>query len=144
MTLTTATERCLVQRNLPSVFIVDDEQVIAGTLTTILQKNGFAATGFTDPLEALIAARNEAPDLVLSDVMMPGLSGVELAMAIHRDCPNSKIMLFSGQAQMLDLLSVAREKGYNFKILAKPLHPTDLLRHIRLQRPEWALQAACG
>jgi CheY-like chemotaxis protein len=76
--------------------------------------------------------------------MMPGLSGVELSMAIHRDCPNSKIMLFSGQAQMLDLLSVAREKGYNFKILAKPLHPTDLLRHIRLQRPEWALQAACG
>jgi CheY-like chemotaxis protein len=83
-----------VQRNLPSVFIVDDEQVIADTLTTILQKNGFTATYFTDPLEALVAARNEAPDLILSDVMMPGLSGVELAMAIHRDCPNCKIMLF--------------------------------------------------
>jgi CheY-like chemotaxis protein len=142
-TETRATERCIVQRNLPSVFIVDDEQVIAGTLTTILQRNGFTATGFTDPLEALVAARHEAPDLVLSDVMMPGLSGVELAMAIRRDCPGSKIMLFSGHAQMLDLLSAAREKGYDFNILAKPLHPADLLRHIRLQHPEWALQAAC-
>ena len=127
-----------MQRNLPSVFIVDDEQVIAYTLTTILQKNGFTATYFTDPLEALVAARIEAPDLILSDVMMPGLSGVDLAMAIHRDCPNCKIMLFSGHAHILDLLSVAREQGYDFNILAKPLHPADLLRRIRQQHPDWA------
>jgi CheY-like chemotaxis protein len=126
----------------PSVFIVDDEQVIARTLTVILQRSGFAARFFTDSLEALAVARIEAPDLILSDVMMPRLSGVELAIAIQRERPLCKIMLFSGRAQTLDLLSNARESGYDFKLLAKPLHPADLLHLIRKQDPAWALGAA--
>jgi YesN/AraC family two-component response regulator len=48
-----------------------------------------------------IAARIEAPDLILSDVMMPGLSGIELAIAIQRECPECKILLFSGHAHTL-------------------------------------------
>jgi len=120
-----------VENGLPSVFIVDDEQLIAETLTVILRKSGFNATYFTDPLKALAAARKHAPNLILSDVMMPELSGIDLAMAIQRDCPECKILLFSGHAETLDLLSVAREKGYDFSLLAKPLHPADLLRHIR-------------
>jgi CheY-like chemotaxis protein len=130
-----------MQKNLPSVFIVDDEQIIAETLATILRKSGFTATFFTDPLDALVAARKEAPDLILSDVMMPQLSGVDLAIAIKHECPECKIMLFSGHAGTLDLLYKAREKGYDFNLLAKPLHPADLLRHIRQQHPDWALAA---
>jgi DNA-binding response OmpR family regulator len=128
-----------VFKTIPSVFIVDDEQLIGETLTTILCKNGFAARSFTDPLEALLAARNHAPDLILSDVMMPHLSGVDLAIAVQDDCPDCKIMLFSGHAETLDLLAVAREKGYDFTLLAKPLHPVDLLIRIRQQLPEWVL-----
>jgi CheY-like chemotaxis protein len=133
------TKGVTMQKNPPSVFIVDDEQIIAETLTMILQRNGFDAKFFTDPLEALIAAHKEAPDLILSDVMMPQLSGVDLAIAIQRECPECKIMLFSGHAGTLDLLSKAREKGYDFNLLPKPLHPVDLLRHIRQQHPDWAL-----
>jgi CheY-like chemotaxis protein len=128
-----------VRKKLPSVFIVDDEQIIAETLTLILQRNGFTARFFTDPLEALAAARSETPDLILSDVMMPELSGVDLAIAIERDCPDCKIMLFSGHAETVDLLSKARERGYDFNLLAKPLHPAELLRRIRLQHPDWTL-----
>ena len=128
-----------MRKNLPSVFIVDDEQIIAQTLTLILQRNGFTARFFTDPLEALAAARSETPDLILSDVMMPELSGVDLAIAIERDCPDCKIMLFSGHAETVDLLSKARERGYDFSLLTKPLHPAELLRRIRLQRPDWTL-----
>ena len=128
-----------MRKKLPSVFIVDDEQIIAETLTLILQRNGFTARFFTDPLEALAAARSETPDLILSDVMMPELSGVDLAIAIERDCPDCKIMLFSGHAETVDLLSKARERGYDFNLLAKPLHPAELLRRIRLQHPDWAL-----
>jgi len=128
-----------VRKKLPSVFIVDDEQIIAETLTLILQRNGFTARFFTDPLEALAAARSETPDLILSDVMMPELSGVDLAIAIERDCPDCKIMLFSGHAETVDLLSKARERGYDFSLLTKPLHPAELLRRIRLQRPDWTL-----
>ena len=128
-----------MRKKLPSVFIVDDEQIIAETLTLILQRNGFTARFFTDPLEALAAARSETPDLILSDVKMPELSGVDLAIAIERDCPDCKIMLFSGHAETVDLLSKARERGYDFSLLTKPLHPAELLRRIRLQRPDWTL-----
>ncbi|WP_254059684.1 response regulator [Granulicella sp. L46] len=131
----------VMQQSLPSIFIVDDEQLIGETLTMILQKSGFAARFFTDPLEALVEVRKQAPDLILSDVMMPKLSGVDLAITIKNECPDCKIMLFSGHAQTLDLLSVAREKGYDFNLLAKPLHPADLLRHIRQQFPDWTLVA---
>lgn len=130
-----------MRKNLPSVFVVDDEHVIAETLTTILQKSGFAAKSFTDPREALSAALGAAPDLLLSDVMMPELSGVELAIAIRQACPECKILLFSGQAGTMDLLSNARKEGHDFPLLPKPIHPADLLRHIRQQDPAWALEA---
>jgi len=129
-----------VNKTLPSVFVVDDEQLVAETLTTILQRSGFAAQYFTDPRKALSAAHSEPPDLLLSDVMMPELSGVDLAIAIQRECPACKIMLFSGHAETVDILFKAREKGYDFHLFAKPLHPTELLRHIREQDPAWAFE----
>jgi CheY-like chemotaxis protein len=127
-----------MKQKFPSIFIVDDEIVIGETLALILKKSGFDARYFTDPLEALQAARTEAPDLIVSDVMMPQLSGVDLAIAIQRECPECKIILFSGHAETLDLLSKARDKGYDFNLLAKPVHPADLLRRIRQQNPAWA------
>jgi FixJ family two-component response regulator len=130
-----------MNKNLPVVFIVDDEITIGKTLTLILQKSGFDARYFVDPLEALVAARNDAPDVILSDVMMPQLSGVDLAIAVQQACPECKIILFSGHAETLDLLSKAREKGFHFNLLSKPVHPSDLLRHIRKQNPAWALEA---
>jgi len=130
-----------VQRILPTIFIVDDETIIAETLTMILRKHGFVAKSFTDPREALNAARREAPDIVLSDVMMPELSGIELAIAIQEECPGCKIMLFSGHAHTLDLISMAKAKGYDFSLLEKPFHPADLLKRIREQDPAWAAVA---
>jgi DNA-binding NtrC family response regulator len=131
-----------MQKNLPSVFIVDDEHLIAETLSLILRKNGFAAKSFTDSHEALSAARDATPDLLLTDVMMPGLTGVELAIAIQKMCPGCKVILFSGHAGTGDVMSTARERGSEFRLLDKPLHPNDLLRQIRQENPAWALEPA--
>jgi CheY-like chemotaxis protein len=119
-----------LKRNL-KVFVVDDEHGIAQTLATILNQMGLEATAFTNPLEVLKIAQNQSPDLLISDVMMPELSGIELAIQIKSHCPNCKILLFSGQAATADLLGAAREKGYHFELLAKPIHPADLLNAIR-------------
>jgi CheY-like chemotaxis protein len=81
----------IVAKNLPSVFVVEDEKTIAETLVTILRRSGFAAKSFTDPREALSAAREETPDLLLSNVMMPELSGIDLAIAIRQACPECKV-----------------------------------------------------
>ena len=113
------------------VFVVDDERVISDTLTAILRLNGFAATSFTNPLDALDNAHSASPDLLLSDVAMPQLSGIELAIQIRETCPNCKILLFSGQATTSDLLQDARERGHEFQLVTKPVHPTDLLQRIR-------------
>jgi CheY-like chemotaxis protein len=115
----------------PTVFVVDDEPVITSTLTTILNMSGFEATGFTDPLAALEAVNTKHPQILISDVMMPQLNGMELAIRFQQLCPECKIILFSGQAATMDLLDLAREQGHNFHVLPKPIHPKDLLTAIR-------------
>ena len=112
------------------MFVVDDEEVIARTLTTILQLEGFNASCFTDPEDALRAALLQMPDLLISDVVMPQFSGIELAIRIRELCPDCKVLLFSGQAATVDLLHDARESGHDFHVLAKPIHPRDLISRV--------------
>jgi DNA-binding response OmpR family regulator len=114
------------------VFVVDDERVIASTLAAILQINGLDARFFFSPLEALDAAHSDKPDLLISDVVMPQLSGVSLAIGIQETCRGCKILLFSGQAATSDLLRQAREQGHDFELLSKPLHPAVILSRIKL------------
>jgi len=113
------------------IFVVDDELIIASTLATILRMNGFDALSFTHPQEALQAAKEKAPDLLISDVIMPGITGVDLAILILKLCPSCKILLFSGQAATANLLDAARARGYDFELLAKPIHPAEFLQKIK-------------
>ena len=121
------------------VFVVDDEFIIASTLATILQRNGFDAVSFTDPLEALLAANEQAPELLITDVVMPALSGIDLAIRVRELSPQCKVLLFSGQAATANLLEAARVNGHDFELLSKPIHPTDLLRKIRNVTEEVAI-----
>jgi CheY-like chemotaxis protein len=114
-----------------NVFVVDDEVVIAETLATILRISGFVATSFTSPLDALNLTRTMVPDLLITDVVMPEMSGIELAIKIKSLCPDCKVLLFSGQAATADLLSAARAEGHEFEILSKPVHPKDLLNRLK-------------
>lgn len=115
----------------PRVFVVDDEKVIAATIEMILSQSGFIARSFTNPVDALDAALRETPDLLVSDVMMPQMSGVDLAIRLTAQCPDCRVLLFSGQAMTLDLLEAARANGRTFELLSKPVHPHDLLEAIR-------------
>lgn len=121
----------MAQQQKQNVFVVDDEEIIAQTLAIILNQSGFQASSFTNPLDALSAARTTYPDLVISDVMMPEMSGIDLAIALRALCPACKILLFSGQSTTKDMLEAARGKGHHFQLLSKPIHPTDLLTAIR-------------
>jgi CheY-like chemotaxis protein len=117
-------------RKLLRIFVVDDEYVIASTTALILRHCGFDASFFTAPLEALKAAIAEPPDLLLSDVVMPQLTGVELAMQLRAHCPSCKVLLFSGQANTANMLANALAEGHVFDLLPKPIHPDALLRKI--------------
>jgi DNA-binding response OmpR family regulator len=116
---------------IPVAFVVDDEKVIADTLAMILNSAGFRGLPFRDPLEALAAAATEPPNLLITDVVMPNMNGMQLAIRFREAYPECKVLLFSGQAATGDLLERARQEGYDFDILAKPVHPKDLLAKLR-------------
>jgi CheY-like chemotaxis protein len=118
------------EKHLPVVFVVDDEVVIAQTLAMILERNGYSARFFTDPLEALANVQNDRPDLLISDVAMPQLSGIDLAIEVKARCSDCKILLFSGQACMQDILREPSVRAHHFTVLSKPIHPADMLREI--------------
>lgn len=115
----------------PFVVVVDDERRIADTLVLILDSRGYAAAAAHDGASALEICRQRAPDLVISDVVMPDMNGIDLAIAIRQRFRDCHILLFSGQAETADILENARCRGYDFELLAKPLHPEDLLMRIR-------------
>ena len=109
------------------IFVVDDEPTISQTLALILNAAGFNAMAFTDPLEALQAAEMRSPDLLLTDVVMPALNGIDLGVQFKVLHPRCRVLLFSGNADTTDLLVDARKSGHQFELLSKPLHPKDLL-----------------
>jgi DNA-binding NtrC family response regulator len=104
--------------------------MIASTLELILISGGFDARSFVDPVDALRVAHAVAPDLLLTDVIMPRVNGVELAIQIRQLCPDCKVLLYSGQIVTNDLLVAASLDGHNFEILPKPVHPKNLLETI--------------
>jgi DNA-binding NtrC family response regulator len=114
----------------PTILVVDDEAVIADTLGMILELKGFRVAIAYDGNSALKLSRTIPPDLLLTDVAMPGMNGIDLAVEIQQSFPNCKILLFSGQASTSDLLGEARHTGRDFAILSKPLHPTKLLTRV--------------
>ncbi len=115
----------------PKVLVADDERVIADTLAIILNQSGFQATAVYSGEKAVETARTLQPDMVISDVIMTDLNGIDAAIKIRAMLPACKILLFSGQAATADLLDRARGQGHEFEILAKPVHPQDLLARLR-------------
>ena len=113
-----------------NVLIVDDEPTIADTLGVILRKSGFATYVAYNAADALRYTEQFVPALLISDVMMPGMNGIQLAIEIKRRFAGCKVLLFSGVANSVTLLQDAREMGYDFEFLSKPVHPSELLRLI--------------
>lgn len=114
-----------------TIFAVDDEPVIASTLAMILDASGYRATGFTSGGDAIKAAAHGCPDLLISDVSMPEINGIELAMWFKSFCSSCKVLLLSGALSTEARLEEAKQKGYDFHILAKPAHPEDVLAAIK-------------
>lgn len=115
----------------PKVLVADDERVIADTLAIILNQSGFEALAVYSGEKAVEMAKSWRPDMLISDVIMTDLNGIDAAIQIRALLPTCKILLFSGQAATADLLERAQTQGHQFEILAKPVHPQDLLAKLR-------------
>jgi CheY-like chemotaxis protein len=114
----------------PLILVVDDETVIAQTLSAILRKSGYSVVTAYDAEGALETALDAPPGLVISDVMLPGMNGIELGLTIRRIFPECKVILFSGHTDAARLLSKAANGGNPFVCLRKPVPPALLLEHV--------------
>ena len=116
--------------NLPVVLVVDDEPLIANTLVAILNKQNYAATAAYNAGEALAIAKIIPPDYLITDILMPRMTGIDLAIAIKESIPDCKVLLFSGHANAIHLEDDHRCAAYDFPMLSKPIHPDVLLANL--------------
>jgi len=113
------------------VLVVDDDRRIADTTAAVLQLAGFDVKTAYNGESALDTAATFRPDCLLSDVVMGGMNGVELATAIKQRYPGTRVVLMSGQAGVSEILDQAEQQGLEFQILGKPIHPRNLIEELR-------------
>ncbi len=119
----------LTGHQIPRVLVVDDEQVIADTLTAILTQSGYDTRAAYSGVAAIEMARLFQPDVLLTDVVMPDINGVEVAIKVREMLPACKVLLHSAHATTSHLLAMARNQ--EFELLAKPLQPAELRARLR-------------
>lgn len=112
------------------ILIADDERMIADTLATIVGLHGYETRTAYDGREAVETARQWQPDILLTDVLMPVMDGIDAAIAICRMLPDCRVVLLSGVASITDLAGELNSRGYHFEILQKPIPPEELLAHL--------------
>lgn len=115
----------------PTVLVVDDERIIADTLVAILNRSGFSALAAYSGESAFELITTSVPDLLITDVCMPGISGIELAIRVREHFSKCKVLLFSGSATSKDLMDTAAASGHDFELLNKPVHPRDLIERLK-------------
>jgi CheY-like chemotaxis protein len=114
------------------VLVADDDRVIANTLSQILRMSGYETETVNSGEDAVAAAAIRCPDVLISDVVMGGISGIEAAARILEMIPACLVILISGQASTANFFANARHAGPEFEILLKPVHPGVLLERIAI------------
>ena len=112
------------------VLIADDEVLIADTLGLILRQGGYQSRVVYSGTAALRELLSFRPELLISDVIMPDMSGIDVAIRARELLPGCAVLLLSGQAFTADLMQKARAAGYSFDLLSKPLRPEELLNQV--------------
>ncbi|MBI5368075.1 MAG: response regulator [Planctomycetes bacterium] len=114
------------------VLVVDDEADTRTFLTDLLNAEGFDVHSVEDGLQAYMELVAEAYDLIVTDVRMPGVSGMEFLSHVQRVAPKTKVILLTAYGDW-DLYSEALKLGA-MDLVNKPFEPTQLLNVVR-----WAL-----
>ncbi|MEJ7846244.1 MAG: response regulator [Acidimicrobiales bacterium] len=113
-----------------TILVVDDDPVILQLLQVSFEMDGFAVLTAADGAEGVAMARRERPDVVVSDVMMPRMSGLELLAELKGDPDTAGIpvLLLSAKAQNNDV-SGGLDAGAD-DYVTKPFEPLDLLDRV--------------
>src|SRR5271165_4809351 len=114
----------------PKVVVADDERLIADTLALILNQGGFEARAVYTCRVALDSATDFQPDMLISDVLMCDMNGIDAAIRMRELLPDLRVFLLSGQTATADMVAKSTARDLGFETLVKPVHPQDLLRKL--------------
>lgn len=110
-----------------AILIVDDEPTVAKSLGAVFRRARYEVRVVLSAEEALDAIAEWQPDLAIVDVVLPRMNGIDLAMILRVSHPHCRLILFSGSQSTEPLLKAAAQRGHQFDILAKPVHPVFML-----------------
>jgi two-component system response regulator HydG len=111
-----------------SVVVVDDEESVGRALELALRREGFQAASFTEPEQALAAVCDGFVDVVVTDVKMAGLSGLELLRAVKERRPEVEVLMMSGHATVQIAVEAVKSGAYDF--VTKPFEDVDVVLRI--------------
>jgi DNA-binding response OmpR family regulator len=112
------------------ILVLDDERRVADSIAFMLEHEGYAVKVACSGPEAIEIAKKFKPMLVLADLVMPEMNGVDAVREICRELPFCKVMFISGHAVGRQLCQEAQLQGH-FDFIDKPTHPTEMLAKIR-------------
>ena len=110
-----------------NILAIDDEQVVADSLVEILKMFGFSASSGYSGSHAIDRALDAPFDVLITDVVMSEMTGIDAAIEIRKVLPNRKVLLVSGNNRTAEMLKDAHERGHDFDIVAKPVHPSVII-----------------
>ncbi len=129
----------------PRVLAIDDEQIIADTLVQILKMHGYDARAQYSGEAAIEDAKEFHPQVVLSDVRMPKIDGIETALRIRKLQPTCRIILFTASPVRTETHQRISELCFEF--LQRPLHPREVLAMLQddsARRPQRSEELSGG
>jgi DNA-binding NtrC family response regulator len=115
-------------RGTERILVVDDSEAILKVVARVLGERGYDVQVESRPTLALERMRNETVDLMLIDILMPEMNGVQLVKKIHPLNPNAKVLMMTGYSSAGILDQIAEE---GLPVMWKPFTPTALIERVR-------------
>ncbi|GAA1097280.1 MtrAB system response regulator MtrA [Tsukamurella spumae] len=112
----------------PRILVIDDDPALAEMLTIVLRNEGFDSAVVGDGTQALSAAREFRPDLVLLDLMLPGMNGIDVCRVLRADS-SVPIVMLTAKADTVDVV-LGLESGADDYVI-KPFKPKELVARVR-------------
>ncbi len=111
------------------ILVVDDEKIVCDMARVILQKEGYEVETFTDSVQALESIRNKEYDLVVTDLMMEQVSGMDILREVNRLYPTTKVIMLTAYATLDATIEAIRERIFDF--FPKPVKIEELKKSVK-------------
>ena len=111
------------------IIVIDDEKIVCDMAKKILQAEGYEVETFTDSQLALGAIRSQTFDLVITDLQMENVSGMDILKEVNRLHPHTRVIMLTAYATLDATIEAIRERIYDF--FPKPVKIEELKQSVR-------------